>query len=75
MVIELRLHDLLKSYVPSSSSGIVTVDVIGDMTVNELLDELEIDKELVETVMVNSQKCGLSQLLYDGDKVSLFPKK
>lgn len=75
MVIELRLHDLLKSYIPSSSSGIVTVDVIGDITVEELLDELEIDKELVETIMVNSQKCGLRQLLYDGDKVSLIPRK
>lgn len=72
MVIEIWLHDSLKNYMPSSPSGIVTVDVIGDITVGELFDELEIDRSIVGTILVNNTKGSLQQILYDGDKLSLF---
>lgn len=74
MVIEIHLYDSLRNYLPSSSSGIVTVDVLGDITVGELLDEIDIDKDIVSIIIVNSQKSGLEQLLHDGDKLSLFGK-
>lgn len=74
MVIELRLHESLRSYIPSSSSGVVTVDVIGDITVKELLEELEIEQYMVGAILVNGQKSSFAQLLYDGDKISLLGK-
>ena len=74
MVIEIRLYDSLRNYLPSSSSGIVTVDVLGDITVGELLDELDIDKDKVSTIVVNSQKSTLETVLHDGDKLNLFGK-
>ncbi|MPN53175.1 hypothetical protein SDC9_200839 [bioreactor metagenome] len=75
MVIEIHLYNSLRNFLPSSSSGIVTVDVLGDITVGELLDELDIDKDTVSTIIVNSQKSSLQQLLHDGDKLSLFAKQ
>ncbi|MDD4601822.1 hypothetical protein SDC9_27501 [bioreactor metagenome] len=72
MVIEIWLNESLKSYMPSSPNGIVTVDVIGDITVGELLDELEIDRSFVGITLVNGKKSSLQQILYDGDKLSLF---
>lgn len=74
MVIEIRLHDILKSYAFSGTSGIVTVDVLGDITVGELLDELEIDRELVKFILINNQKSDFNQLLHDGDKLSLYAR-
>ncbi|MGI6092955.1 MAG: MoaD/ThiS family protein [Veillonellaceae bacterium] len=72
MVIEIHLYDSLRNYLPSSPSGIVTVDVLGDISVGELLDELDIDKDAVSIIIVNNQKGSLNQILHDGDKLSLF---
>lgn len=72
MVIELRLHDVLKRYVPSSSSGIVAVDVSDNLTVGELLFELEINEEEVGYVTINGTMGNFGQVLNDGDKIGLF---
>lgn len=74
MVIELRLHDVLKRYVPSSSTGIVAVDVSDNITVGELLFELEINQDEVGYVTVNGVVSNFEQLLNDGDRIGLFTK-
>lgn len=74
MVIELKLPSALKHYVPSSSSGIVAVDVSDNLTVGELLFELEIDREAVGHITVNGMMSNFNQSLNDGDRISLFAK-
>lgn len=73
MVIEVRLYDTLKQYVPSSSSGTVTVDVEDGISILELLDEMEIEATDIQSIMVNGKKSKLQHRLFDGDRVSLFP--
>ncbi|MEN6413250.1 MAG: hypothetical protein ABFC84_10920 [Veillonellales bacterium] len=72
MVIEVHLYNTLKRHVPSSSSGAVTVDVEDDISIAELLNEMEIEAAEIQLIMVNGKKSKLEYRLYDGDRVSLF---
>lgn len=74
MVIELQLYDSLRQYIPSSSSGFLTVDVNDNITIGELLSELEVNEFEIGVIMVNEMKSQINRLLYDGDRVSLFAK-
>jgi len=74
LVIEVRLYASLKSYRPvGSDSGLVAVDVPDHITVGELLDEMEIDVDKIEVVTVNGLEGNGNQMLFDGDRIELFP--
>jgi len=74
LVIEVRLYASLRCYRPSGSdSGLVTVDVPDSITLGELLDELEIDSSKINVSTINGTDGDSSNVLYDGDRVELFP--
>lgn len=73
MVIEVRLYDVLRRYAPSSSSGIITVDVEDNIDVKALLNEMEVNLQEIGTVLVNGVNTGVQEILSDGDRVGLWP--
>lgn len=73
MVVEVRLYAILRRYFPTSSSGVVTVDMRDGITVDELVSALEIDKHEIKMIMVNGIASEYSQRLTDGDRIGLFP--
>ena len=73
MVIEVRLYATLRQYFPSSSTGVVAVDVQEGITLSELISALEIDKNEVKMMMVNGTAAEGALKLTDGDRVGLFP--
>lgn len=72
MVIEVRLHEKLRKYAPTSSSGMLTVDVPDEMTVQELFHELEIEMKQVFEVKVNNKHSYGHHKLADGDCIDLY---
>jgi hypothetical protein len=74
LVIEVRLYASLRSYRPSASEGnVVTVDVPDGISLGELLDEMELDSSEVKVMIVNGIDCDFERVLFDGDRVSLYP--
>ena len=74
MVIEVRLCASLRQSRPSTSDqGIVTVDVPDGISLGELLDELEMANEQVRQATVNGVDSDLERVLFDGDRVALYP--
>jgi len=73
MVIEVIMHGILNRHMPNGSSGVLTVDVLDDITVSDLLAELEINHAKVWTIMVNGKSSRLDQMLNDGDRLALYP--
>lgn len=75
MVIQLQMYDSLKRYIPSSTCGFLTVDVNDNITIEELLSELEVNEVEIGAIMVNEIKSQINRLLFDGDRVCLFAKQ
>lgn len=75
MVIEVRLDLNLQKYFLIDSYGVFAVDVQDEITLLELLDELEFKADAVKLAMVNGVVSDMSCVLSDGDKVSLFSQK
>lgn len=74
MVIEVRLYASLRQYRPSTSDkGIITVDVPDGISLGELLDEMEMDGGQVKQATVNGVDSDFERVLFDGDRVSLYP--
>jgi molybdopterin converting factor small subunit len=73
MVLEVQLYATLRRYVPSSASGVVAVDVSDDITVLDLVKELEIIPSEIHTIMVNGIRSEMNRVLFDGDRIDLFP--
>ncbi|HEY3424095.1 MAG TPA: MoaD/ThiS family protein [Negativicutes bacterium] len=73
MVLEVQLYAALRRYVPSSASGVVVVDVSDDITVLDLIKELEINPAEIHTIVVNGISSEMSKVLFDGDRIDLFP--
>jgi sulfur carrier protein ThiS len=73
MVIEVRLHDKLGRYAPSSNTGVLAVDVPEEITVQDLLEELEIEQTEIYMIKVNGIKNNKDRQLSDGDHVEFYP--
>lgn len=76
MVIEVRLYASLTRYRPSAyetEKSLVTVDVPDDISVGDLLEELEMDIAEVKYVTINGAHSDMKHILADGDRVSLYP--
>ncbi|MCE5286824.1 MAG: MoaD/ThiS family protein [Pelosinus sp.] len=73
MVIDVRLHEELGRYAPSSNTGVLAVDVPEDITVQDLLEELEIEQTEIYMIKVNGIKSKKDYQLTDGDHVEFYP--
>lgn len=74
MVIEVRLYASLRQSRPSvADQGLVTVDVPDGISLGELLDELEMATAQVKQATVNGVDSDLERVLFDGDRVALYP--
>jgi len=74
LVIEVRLNASLRHYRPlGSDSGLVAVDVHDSITLGELLEEMEINVDEIKIMTVNGADTGCEKILFDGDRVELFP--
>ena len=73
MVIEVRFFASLRRYTPNDPSGIVSVDVADDLTVEELLQQMEVDPTPINSIIINGKEGTLNTHLVDGDQPGLFP--
>ena len=73
MVIEVRFFASLRRYTPSEPSGILSVDVPDELTVEELLHQLEVEPAHVAGILQNGKEAGMNTRLVDGDRLGLFP--
>lgn len=73
MVIEVRFFASLRRYTPNDPSGIVSVDVADDLTVEELLQQMEVDPAPINSIIINGKEGTLFTHLADGDQLGLFP--
>jgi molybdopterin converting factor small subunit len=73
MVIEVRLHEELGRYAPYGNTGILVVDVPEDITVQVLLEELEIEQNEIYMIKVNGIRNNKEYQLADGDHVEFYP--
>lgn len=74
LVIEVRLYASLRQSRPSvADQGLVTVDVPDGISLGELLDELEMATAQVKQATVNGVDSDLERVLFDGDRVALYP--
>jgi molybdopterin converting factor small subunit len=73
MVIEVRFFASLRRYTPADPSGIVSVDVTDGLSVEELLNQMEVAPAHVGSVLLNGQEGNLATRLSDGDRLGLFP--
>jgi sulfur carrier protein ThiS len=75
LVIEVRLYASLRRYRPAGSdTGMVAVDVPDGISLGELLEELEINSGEIKLAAVNGSDSSPERVLYDGDRVELFPR-
>ena len=72
VVIEVLLVSSLRKYA-SSFGNVITADVSDDIDIKELLSELEINSKEVRKVQVNGITANWDKILFDGDRVSIFP--
>lgn len=73
MVIEVRFFAALRRYTPADPSGIISVDVPDNLSVEELLHQMEVNPAHVKNVLRNGKESSLDSHLADGDRLELFP--
>lgn len=72
--IEVRSYANLQQYSPNLKIGEPLVMVLNHETkLKDLLEELKLPKEEVNTVFVNGKWEGEHYILRDGDKIFIFP--
>ena len=73
MVIEVRFFAALRRYTPADPSGIISVDVPDNLSVEELLRQMEVNPDDVKIILRNGKESQLGDHLADGDRLGLFP--
>ena len=73
MVIEVRFFASLRRYTPADPSGIISVDVPDALSVEDLLNQLEVNPDHVKNILRNGKESKLVDHLADGDRLDLFP--
>jgi len=68
--IDLKLFVTLSKYLPDNSEGLEIPD---GTTVEKLIFDVGIPKELVKLIFINGKKQNDSYQLKDNDRVGLFP--
>lgn len=74
MVVHLRCYAELNDHLPPAQRQRENAVALNSRaTVAELLRDRRFPSEAIELVLVNGASCGFSQVLRDGDRVSLYP--
>ncbi len=76
MKIDIKLFATLRKLLPSDSDGTkATLEVEDSLTVAELIEQLQIPKEMAQLVLVNGINIEgeYSRTLQEGDTLSVFP--
>ncbi len=73
MVIEVRFFAALRRYTPADPSGIISVDVPDNLSIEELLNQMEVNPDDVKNILRNGKESHLGDHLADGDRLGLFP--
>lgn len=68
--ITIRLFATLNKFTPASADD---YPARSEMTVRDLLDELNIPETEAKLIFINSMKCDMTSVLKDGDRVGIFP--
>jgi molybdopterin converting factor small subunit len=71
--IEVRLYATLRAFIPEALNGILSINMSEESTVEDLLNQIQIDKNEVHMLMVNGTSSSFTQILREGDRVGLFP--
>ena len=73
MKITIKLFATLRKYLGEDTRGTGTLDLPEGMNVCQLLDQLEIPKEIPKIVLINDQQKTMETTLKQGDTLSVFP--
>lgn len=68
--IELKLFVTLAGYLPENAGN---HEIKEGQTIDDLIQDLGIPRELVKLIFVNGKKQESTYVLQDGDRVGLFP--
>ena len=68
--IELKLFVTLAGYLPENAGN---HEIKEGQTIDNLIQDLGIPRELVKLIFVNGKKQESTYVLQDGDRVGLFP--
>ena len=68
--IQLKLFAVLKAHMPVDADH---YPIESGMTVDQLIDTLDIPKEQAKLVFINGRKADLTDILIAGDRVGVFP--
>lgn len=73
MQVELRLFATLKKLLPTKNSAGTTIDVKEDATINDLINDFKIPRDIKLIIMVNGRKEKEDYKINDGDRIGIFP--
>jgi molybdopterin converting factor small subunit len=74
MQVTVKLHASLRPYGRSDSDGgLFPLETAEKATVREVIRELGIPPEKVRMVLVNGRGVDFDSMLFDGDRIALFP--
>jgi len=68
--INLKLFVTLSRYLPDNSEGL---EILEGTTVEKLISDIGIPKELVKLIFINGKKQNMSYQLKNNDRLGLFP--
>jgi len=73
LLLEVRLYATLRRYAPTSSAGVLSIEVPMGYTVAEILNTMGIELQEVHIIMINGVSGTLISILHEGDRLGLFP--
>jgi sulfur carrier protein ThiS len=73
MRIEARLYATLRRYAPSAAGGVLCLDVKEGTTAADVISKLQVNAEEVHVLMINGVHSRPEQVLFEGDRLGLFP--
>lgn len=74
MKIELKLYASFRQYLPEESKNNQGMIRFRDgITIDGILEELEIPKEAVKIMFLNGTHAGGDEVLKEGDRLGIFP--
>jgi thiamine biosynthesis protein ThiS len=69
--VNVHLHGILRDHFPSDAKGRATINIEDGATVGDLLTQLGIERRVIVAINGN-QKSNKTDILQDGDEVSVF---
>ncbi len=74
MKIRLKLFATFREYLPKGNDGhSCTLDISEETRIEDLLNKMNIPKDIPKIIIVNGLQKGADEFLKDGDTLSVFP--